>query len=112
MRAHLPRALAVLVNLIAQHNKEKFQTPDLREQGNVVTRANTIFLEFRDIRGEECNMRYLVPDLAKLRAQHKFFIIGFFSHALETSSVIKQIWELDDKLVNAIPSFEGILAYL
>lgn len=111
MRNCLPRALAVLVTLISQHNKQNFQTPDLSVRDNEVTRPNNIFIEFPDVHGKETTMRYLVPNLEKFTEQPQFFIIGFFGNAMETSPVIKQIWDLDDKLVGAIPTFDGILAY-
>lgn len=112
MRTGLPRALSVLVTLISQHNKQKYQTPDLLVREYEVTRPNNIFLEFPGVRGEETTMRYLVPNLEKFIEQPHFFIIGFFGCAMETSTVIKQIWDLDDKLVGAIPTFDGILAYI
>lgn len=111
MRARLPRILAVLVTLIAQHNKQKYQTPDLQVRENEVTRPNNIFIEFPDVSGKETSMRFLVPNIEKLTLLPHFYIIGFFGFAMEESSVVKQIWDLDDKLVTAIPTFDGILAY-
>jgi hypothetical protein len=97
MHLHLPRALAVLVTLINQHKRRKA--------------TEKIFFEFGDVKGEGCSMRFLVPSMERLMAQSKFFVIGFFGFTIESSPVIKQIWDLDDKLVDAIPTFEGILGY-
>lgn len=71
-----------------------------------------VFLEFKDLEGKESDMRFLVPDMEKLLAQPKFYVIGFFGCKLPTSPVTPQIWALDDKLVAAIPSFAGIFAYI
>lgn len=99
MRTQLPRALAVIVTLMTQQNRGgKFN--------------KTVFYEFNDIHEEPCSMRFLVPSMDRFLAQPKFFVIGFFGFKMETSTVTKYIWDLDDKLVAAIPTYEGILAYL
>ena len=100
MRMHLPRALAVIVTIIAQQNR-----------AGPLKSTKRIFFEFKDVKGEACSMRFLVPNMDRLMAQPKFFVIGFFGYKMETSTVTKQIWDLDDKLVAAIPTIEGILAY-
>lgn len=125
MKAHLPRALSVLVNLISQQKRRGSKDGDLggeKDGADVLEKDGAdakpkkqnskIFLEFQDINEANCTMRYLVNDLERFVAQPKFFIIGFFGFKLETSTVVKQIWDLDDKLVDAIPTFEGILAYI
>lgn len=98
LRSQLPRALSVIVTLMTHQTRVgKFK--------------KTIFYEFRDVIGEACSMRFLVPNMDRLLAQPKFFVIGFFGFRQENSPVLKHIWELDNKLVAAIPNFEGILAY-
>lgn len=114
MKDNLPRALSALITLIAQNKKQNYGTPDLFVRDDkevVIARPNNIFIEFPDLQGET-SMRYLVPNLNRFISMNKFFIIGFFGFKMETSTVIKQIWDLDDKLVGAIPTFDGILAYI
>ena len=96
MHSHLPRVLGLISTLVTRKGREN---------------TKKIFLELQSVKGEVCSMRFLVPNLERLIAAPNFFIIGFFGFKMENSSVTKQIWDLDDKLVAAIPNFEGILAY-
>jgi len=104
MRNYMPRVLAVLSSLKIKHERSKVATP-----GSAA--SSQVFLKFTSLDGEQ-NMRYIVPDMDRLLATPKFFIIGFFSEVAQVSSVERQIWNMDDKLVARVFNFEEILLYV
>ncbi len=113
MHDGLPRVLSVFSTLITQHTRTQ-HPQDIRKSKyyHSVQGDFKIFMEMDDWRKKgDTNMRILIPNLDRMMAQEQFFIIGFFGFKLPESPVTKQIWEFDDMLVAAIPSFSGIFAY-
>ncbi len=54
--------------------------------------------------------RYFVPWPSKLSQTHKIHFVGFFSHK-QDGAVSGHFGDLDDRLIEQIPTYQGILSY-
>lgn len=119
LRLSLPRVLGVLRTLKTRKSVSRVQgSVDVTIDSTPDQSSPEFFQGFAHFdqrkQGDYTNMRFIARDVDRLLTHPKSFIIGFFSRKMDeaTETVVKKVWDLDDRLVAALGRFSCILGYV